>query len=183
MASTYVIGIDLGTTNCVLAYTRLDADQSDVRLLRIPQLTSAHTVEQRDALPSFVYLASEHETRDKSIDLPWAADRDFAVGEYARRQGAEMPQRTVAAAKSWLCHSRVDRREKILPWNAPAEIQKISPVTASQYYLEHLVAAWNAAFPDYPLADQTVVLTVPASFDAAARELTREAALARRSAQ
>ncbi len=110
--------------------------------------------------------------------MPWAEGRDFAVGELARRQGAELPDRTVAAAKSWLCHSRVDRRQPILPWNAPAEVPKISPVTASQRYLEHLVAAWEAAHPDAPLAEQQVVLTVPASFDASARELTREAALA-----
>ena len=104
--------------------------------------------------------------------------RDYAVGEFARRQGAEAPDRTVAAAKSWLCHSRVDRRQPILPWNAPAEVPKVSPVEASRRYLEHLVAAWEAAHPDAPLAEQCVVLTVPASFDASARELTREAALA-----
>lgn len=177
MVSKFVVGIDLGTTNCVLGYAPLDADDPDVRLLRIPQLTSSHTLEQRESLPSFVYLGSEPETRDGCFDLPWATPRDFAVGEFARRQGAEMPQRTVAAGKSWLCHSRVDRRANILPWNAPDEVRKISPVTASQYYLEHLVAAWNAEFPDAPMTQQIVVLTVPASFDAAARELTREAAL------
>jgi hypothetical protein len=129
-------------------------------------------------LPSFVYLAAAHEAGGGAFDLPWASERRFAVGEMARRQGAETPHRTVAAAKSWLCHSRVDRRQPILPWNAPAEIEKISPVLASQRYLEHLVAAWEAEFPNAPVRDQQVVLTVPASFDAAARELTREAALA-----
>ena len=104
--------------------------------------------------------------------------RKFAVGELARRRAADAPQRTVGAAKSWLCHSRVDRRQPILPWNAPSEVPKISPVTAARYYLDHLVAAWEAAHPDAPVAQQRVVLTVPASFDAAARELTREAALA-----
>jgi molecular chaperone DnaK (HSP70) len=89
-----------------------------------------------------------------------------------------MPDRTVAAAKSWLCHSRVDRRQPILPWGAPAEVPKVSPVGATQRYLEHVVAAWEAAHPDAPLVEQQVVLTVPASFDASARELTREAALA-----
>ena len=116
--------------------------------------------------------------RGGSLDLPWAEGRDFAVGELARRQAAEVPDRTVGAAKSWLCHSRVDRHQPILPWNAPAEVPKVSPVTATQRYLEHLVAAWEAAFPDAPIAEQHVVLTVPASFDARARELTREAALA-----
>jgi len=129
-------------------------------------------------LPSFLYLASPHETGGGAMDLPWASQRDFAVGEFARRQGAEVPDRTVGAAKSWLAHSRVDRHQPILPWNAPAEVPKVSPVTASQRYLEHLVAAWDAAFPDHPAWEQMVVLTVPASFDASARELTREAALA-----
>jgi molecular chaperone DnaK (HSP70) len=100
------------------------------------------------------------------------------VGELARRQSAENPQRTVVGAKSWLAHSRVDRHQPILPWGAPAEVPKISPVMASRRYLEHLVAAWEHAHPEAPVAEQAVVLTVPASFDAAARELTREAALA-----
>src|SRR5262249_16047589 len=104
--------------------------------------------------------------------------RDFVVGELARRQAAEMPDRTVGAAKSWLGHSKVDRHQPILPWNAPPEVSKISPGTASQRYLEHLAAAWHAAVPDAPIDEQHVVLTVPASFDASARELTREAAFA-----
>jgi hypothetical protein len=112
------------------------------------------------------------------LDLPWAPDRKFAVGELARRQAADAPQRTVGAAKSWLCYSRVDRRQPILPWNAPSEVPKISPVTAARYYLDHLVAAWQAEHPEAPVSAQRVVLTVPASFDAAARELTHEAALA-----
>ncbi len=176
--SQYVIGIDLGTTNCVLAYAPLTEEAPRIELLPAPQLVAAGTVEARTGLPSFTYLASPHETGGGALDLPWAAGRDFAVGEYARRQGAEVPDRTVGAAKSWLCYSKVDRHQPILPWNAPAEVPKISPVTASTHYLAHLVAAWEAAFPDAPLARQKVVLTVPASFDAAARELTREAALA-----
>ena len=178
MPAKYVLGIDLGTTNCVLSYAPLDAESPDVGLLSVPQLVAANTIESRPALPSFAYLATEVETREGVVDLPWASGREVAVGEFARTQGAEVPQRTIAAAKSWLCHSRVDRRAKILPWNAPADVNKLSPVTASQLYLEHLVAAWNAAFPDDPFSEQEVVLTVPASFDAAARELTREAAVA-----
>ena len=174
----YVLGIDLGTTNSVVAYTSLEEDEPRIHLLAIPQLAAAGTVESRTALPSFLYLASEHEAGGGALDLPWQSGRGFAVGELARRQSAEVPQRTVGAAKSWLCHSRVDRHQAILPWNAPDEVPKISPVAASQRYLEHLVAAWEAAFPEAPVARQQVVLTVPASFDASARELTREAALA-----
>ncbi|MEN6405497.1 MAG: Hsp70 family protein [Thermoguttaceae bacterium] len=178
MPATYVIGIDLGTTNSVLAFAPLDADSPRVELLSAPQLVASATVESRVMLPSFLYLATAQEKSGGSLDLPWARHRDFAVGEWARRQGAEMPDRTVAAAKSWLGHSRVDRRQPILPWNAASEIPKISPVTASQRYLEHLASAWEASHPEAPIAQQKVVLTVPASFDASARELTREAALA-----
>ncbi len=178
MTARYVLGIDLGTTNSVLAYVSLEADEPNVQLLPIPQLTAAGTVESRGGLPSFVYLASQHETGESALDLPWARGCDYAVGEMARRQAAEVPDRTVGAAKSWLCHGRIDRRGEVLPWNAPEEVAKISPVAASQRYLEHLVAAWEHAFPDAPVADQHVVLTVPASFDAAARDLTHEAALA-----
>src|SRR5690606_24262410 len=135
-------------------------------------------VESRTTLPSFVYLASPHEVGQGGFDLPWTQGRDFAVGEFARRQGAEVPHRTISAAKSWLCHSRVDRHQPILPWNAPEDVTKISPVTASRRYLEHLIDAWHQAMPDAPIRDQAVVLTVPASFDVSARELTREAALA-----
>jgi hypothetical protein len=178
MSARYTLGIDLGTTNCVIAYARLDEEQPEVQLLPIPQLVAARTVESRDALPSFVYLANEHELSGGAYDLPWAEGRAFAVGELARRQSADVPDRTVSAAKSWLCHGRVDRREAILPWNAPSEVSKISPVDASRRYLEHLAATWEQAFPDAPIDQQQVVLTVPASFDAAARDLTREAALA-----
>ena len=174
----YVIGIDLGTTNSVLAYAPLEAEQPKVELLPIPQLVAPGVVEERTSLPSFIYLAPEAEGASGAFDLPWRKGNTIAVGEIARRQSAEAPQRSVIAAKSWLAHSRVDRHQPILPWGAPAEVPKISPVTASRRFLEHLIAAWEHAHPDAPIAQQTVVLTVPASFDAAARELTREAALA-----
>ena len=178
MTTNYVLGIDLGTTNSVVAYAPLDAKSPEIELLEIPQLVAANTIEARHSLPSFLYIAPEHEASSGALDLPWESGRRLAVGEFARRQGAEMPERTVVAAKSWLADSRVDRRQPIVPYGAPAEVDKISPVSASQRYLEHLIAAWNQKFPDAPAANQLVVLTVPASFDAAARELTREAALA-----
>ena len=178
MPAEYVIGIDLGTTNSVLAYASLDAEEPRIELLPIPQLVAAGTVESHTTLPSFLYLASEHEAESGAYDLPWATGRDFVVGRLARDQAAEFPDRTVGAAKSWLCHSRVDRHTAILPWGAADDVPKISPVTASQRYLEHLIDAWEQQFPEAPVTEQSVVLTVPASFDASARELTREAALA-----
>ncbi|MGA2500872.1 MAG: Hsp70 family protein [Tepidisphaeraceae bacterium] len=194
MNAQFAIGIDLGTTNSVLAYTPLGLEKPDVKVLPIPQLVAAGTVEPRDMLPSFLYLATDAE-RD-ALKLPWSrvgtahhtgkpdganlvgGAHPAAVGAFAQKQSADVPTRSVAAAKSWLCHSKVDRRQPILPWGAPAEVQKVSPVEASRQYLAHMVAAWTAAFPQAPFVQQKVVLTVPASFDPAARELTREAALA-----
>ncbi len=178
MTARYVLGMDLGTTNSVVAYAPLGAEKLAIELLPIPQLVDSGTIESLSSLPSFLYLGREEEAAAGSLDLAWAAGRAFCIGQFARRQAAEVPDRTVGAAKSWLCHSRIDRHQPVLPWNAPDDVPKVSPVTASQRYLEHLVGAWEAAFPDAPVAEQQVVLTVPASFDASARELTREAALA-----
>lgn len=178
MAATYVIGIDLGTTNSALAYAALETERPEVQVLPIPQLVAPGTIEARPLLPSFLYLGTKVEASTGAYDLPWASGREFVVGELARRQSADFPERTVAAAKSWLGHSKVDRHQAILPWNAGEDVPKVSPVTAARRYLEHLISAWQQAYPDVPFADQQVVLTVPASFDASARELTREAALA-----
>lgn len=173
----FCVGIDLGTTNSVLAYAPLDGS-APVEILPLPQLVAAGTVEARAALSSFLYLPSDQERAGKAYALPWEAQPGYAVGELARRQAADVPARTVVAAKSWLANSRVDRHQPLLPPGAPAEVAKVSPVEASHRYLAHLIAAWNAALPDAPIDRQQVVLTVPASFDASARELTREAALA-----
>ncbi len=178
MSAQFVIGIDLGTTNSVLAYSALHAAQPQVLLLPIPQLIAANTIESRSMLPSFLYQCTQDESAARSYSLPWNEDVMFMVGHGARSLSAEFPDRTVGAAKSWLGHSKVDRHQPILPWHAPDDVTKISPVTASRRYLEHMISAWHQAFPDAPFSDQNVVLTVPASFDASARELTREAALA-----
>ncbi len=181
MAHQFAVGIDLGTTNSVVSYVRLSDEKPDVGLLPIPQLVAPQTTEARTSLPSFLYCAGPHDAPG-SLDVPWSKDRDFSVGELARRQSADYPERTVMAAKSWLGHSKVDRHQALLPVgseeSATGIVTKISPVTASRRYLEHLVSAWKQAFPDAPISEQLVVLTVPASFDASARELTREAAFA-----
>ncbi|MGE5611796.1 MAG: Hsp70 family protein [Bacillota bacterium] len=177
MPAKFAIGIDLGTTNSVLAYTALGEELSQVKVLPIPQLVAPSTVEPHDMLPSFLYLGTEAEASAGSLDLPWSHEADYAVGAMAHKQAADTPTRTVVAAKSWLAYPKVDRRQPILPWGAPPEVKKVSPVEASTRYLKHLIAAWEAAFPDAPFAEQEVVLTVPASFDPSARDLTREAAL------
>lgn len=177
MAAEFVIGIDLGTTNSVLSYARIDDETAGIELLPIPQLVANNTKESLTSLPSFCYLGTESEREDSAFELDWTDEQDFAVGQWAKTRSAEVPDRAVGAAKSWLCHSQVDRREPILPWNAPDAVNKISPVTASQRYLEHLIAVWNDTHPESPFKEQTIILTVPASFDPVARDLTREAAI------
>ena len=177
----YAVGIDLGTTHCVMAAVDLAAsDRDDVveRIEAVPQLTAPGSVEERAMLPSFLYLPHPDELKPDDRVLPWGEPRPFVVGELARAMGSRTPIRLVSSAKSWLCHPGVDRRAAILPVEAPEEVARVSPLQASTRYLEHLRAAWDHQHPDAPLAEQEVVLTVPASFDPAARELTAEAAAA-----
>jgi molecular chaperone DnaK (HSP70) len=178
-ASRFVVGIDLGTTNSVLAYVdtgagEVDADAPDIRVLPVPQLVKAGEVAPADRLPSFIYLPATGEYAPASLALPWGR-AEQVVGELARARGAEVPGRVVSSAKSWLCAVAADPREPILPWNAPDDVPRVSPVAASAAYLAHLRAAWDASMAE-PLARQEIYLTVPASFDAAARELTVRAA-------
>ncbi len=173
-AARYIVGIDLGTTNTACAWIDTTAGRT-IEVLAIPQLVAPGRIEPRPTLPSFVYLAGEHELPPGSLDLPWAAGRRFAVGTFAREQGARVPGRLVASAKSWLCHGGVDRTAAILPWGAPADVARIAPVEAAARVLAHVREAWDASMPA-PLAAQDVVLTVPASFDEVARALTLEAA-------
>jgi len=181
MSPRYSVGIDLGTTNSVVAYTEISgtqvpSDAPEIHLLPIPQLVGPGQVESRISLPSFLYLPRTGEVAELHLD--GVDDPASGVaGEYARAQAAENPQRVVVAAKSWLCHSGVGRTEALLPWQAPAEVNKVSAKDCTRRFLQHLVAAWNGSHPGEPLCDQQVVLTVPASFDPAARELTRAAAI------
>ncbi len=173
----WVVGIDLGTTNCVLAAADTRADPAAITVMGIPQVVAPKQVEARELLPSFLYLAGPEEVG--SLDLPWAAGRDLAVGVLARARGADVPGRLVASAKSWLCNASVDRTAAILPWGADDGARRVSPVAATAAYLGHLRDAWNAAHAGEKgarLEAQDVYLTVPASFDAAARELTVQAA-------
>lgn len=179
MTARFSIGIDLGTTHCALSYIDLAAsDQERVaqEVLRIPQLTGPGAVDERPLLPSFLYIPHAEEFSPQDKTLPWPSDHSSVVGELARSLGANTAIRLVASAKSWLCHPGVDRRAPILPADAPAEVAKVSPFEASVRYLEHLRQAWSYRFPEAPLAEQLVTITVPASFDPAARELTAEAA-------
>ena len=177
----FSIGIDLGTTHCALAYVDIqasDGENTSYGVLDIPQLTAPGAVEQQSLLPSFLYLPHADELAAGDLSLPWAAGQDFAVGEFARSRGALTPIRLVSSAKSWLCHPGVDRRAAILPNDAPSEVVRVSPLEASSRYLAHLRQAWDHAHPEAPFDQQDVTITIPASFDPAARELTAEAARA-----
>ncbi len=176
MPSRYLVGIDLGTTNTACAWVDTRAGRQ-IHVFDVPQLVAPGQVAPRATLPSFVYLAGTHDVPAGSLDLPWAAGREFCVGWLAREQGARVPGRLVASSKSWLCHGGVDRTAAILPWGGGTDVPKISPVDAAARVLAHLRDAWDASFPE-PLAAQEIVLTVPASFDEVARELTVEAARA-----
>jgi len=179
----FAIGIDLGTTHSALSYVELagsDGEKTRHGVLGVPQLTAPGTVEELPLLPSFLYLPHPDELAAGELALPWAAaGGQLAVtGEMARSRGATTPIRLVSSAKSWLCHPGVDRRAAILPHDAPEEVSRVSPLEASTRYLTHLRAAWDNAHPDAPFTQQAVTVTIPASFDPAARELTAEAARA-----
>jgi hypothetical protein len=181
----FVVGIDLGTTNSALAYVDTGVgEEEDVRPthLFIPQVVQPGSVEDKPLLPSYLYLPGPNELPAGSLRLPWDQGRDFAIGEFARQQGGVVPTRVVSSAKSWLCHPGIDRKAAVLPWKATDNARRVSPLEASTLYLKHLAEAWNHKIakdrPENRLEHQDIILTVPASFDAVARELTVEAARA-----
>lgn len=173
-------GIDLGTTNCALAWASLEGTEEPAKIepFAIPQLMDSGVVEPHNTLPSFIYLPAAHELTTMNLSLPWDEVNMVAVGAMGRREGSKKPDRLVASAKSWLSQEGVDRGQAILPWKGASDLVKMSPLSASRDYLKHLVSAWRFENPSEPMGDAEVVLTVPASFDAVARELTAEAARA-----
>ena len=180
----YLIGIDLGTTHTVVAYADLTngAESAIPALFEIEQLIAPGEVAKRPLLPSFRYHPAAGELPEQQLVLPWSDQPlpgdniPHVVGELARELGSKVEGRQIASAKSWLSHDKVDRSAGILPWAAADDVEKISPVLASASYLNHVRCAWNHEHPDAPLEQQTVVITIPASFDEAARALTLQAA-------
>lgn len=174
----FIIGIDLGTTNSAVAFVDTHSAEQQVAIFEVPQLCAPAALEPRRQLPSFLYLAGEHDLADAETALPWNPKARTVVGELARSQGARMPARMVSSAKSWLCHGGVDRKAAILPWGIEGDA-KLSPIAASAQVLGHIRDAWDHQFARSAGAafiDQEIIITVPASFDEAARELTLEAA-------
>ena len=170
----YIVGIDLGTTNIVVGYAPLavkEDEKPEINLAPIAQELAKGAIEWLDVLPSFIF----ERIKEKPV-LDWDLESKFIIGEYARERGSEVPDRLISSAKSWLCNPRINRKEAILPWNAPEGAEKISPFKAMTIFLNHVREAWNRKFPKDKLESQKVVITIPASFDAAARDLVVEAA-------
>ncbi len=181
MAKQFVIGVDLGTTNSALAYAPLAsiADPHELpgaSLFSIPQVVNPGEVRDEPLLPSSLYVPAAVDFPEGSLELPWDSAGKFVVGYLAQKRGVENPGRLVSSAKSWLSHAGVDRTAPILPVNAPDGVKKLSPVEASLRYLDHMRRAWTYRNPEAPFEEQQVLVTVPASFDAVARELTERAA-------
>jgi len=185
----FIIGIDLGTTNCAVSYVDLREAPGPagrplpIQTFRVPQLTGPGEVNTLPVLPSFLYLPGTYDLDETAVSLTWRPDDKRFVGAFARDHGAKVPNRLVASAKSWLCHSQVDRRAPILPWGVDnqdtPDLSKVSPVEATALYLEHIKLAWNRwqkGDADCFLENQLIVITVPASFDQVARDLTLAAA-------
>jgi molecular chaperone DnaK (HSP70) len=180
----YLVGIDLGTTNIVVAYTEItdDLQQAPVSLFEIDQLIGAGEVARRPLLPSFRYHPAQGQVAADDMVLPWEAELvegdlpQVIVGEWARELGSKVEGRQVSSAKSWLSHQGVDRESAILPWVGSNDQDKVSPVIASASYLQHVRQAWNYHHPGNRLEEQDVVITIPASFDETARNLTLKAA-------
>ena len=176
---TYAIGIDLGTTHCVLSYMPLEG--GELKILQIPQIKDPGVISELSQLPSFLYLPHEAEFSESELRLSWnqqseEESRKLICGEFARAHGSKSPIRLVSSAKSWLGHAGVNCKENFLPLDVPEEVEKVSPFFVTQHFLRHLSAAWQQRFPDSPLDQQMLTITVPASFDPLARELSIEAA-------
>ncbi|WP_309387768.1 Hsp70 family protein [Cerasicoccus frondis] len=179
MSTTHCLGIDLGTSNSAMTLTSIDA--RELRVLSITQAFGPNSVGEQSGLPSALYLPNEGEFESGAFDVPGLdAVQPGVVGRFAREHGAQVPDRLVTSAKSWLCHSQIDHRQPILPWGSTVvpTAQKLSPITASQRYLEVLKASFASQSESLgaSLESTQVVLTVPASFDEVARQLTQEAA-------
>ena len=168
--SRYIIGIDLGTTNSSLSYVDTHADEPTVQLLKIPQIIAPGEIEALDSLPSFLYLADENTSASGQLKMPWQEDASICAGLHARKIASSQPSRVASSAKSWLCTPGQDPTAEYLPADEQAE-RKVSPVDALSIYLRHLSAAWNEQM-DESIDSQDLILTVPASFNALARELT-----------
>jgi hypothetical protein len=176
--SRFVVGIDLGTTNCAVSFMDSHREKPSIEIFQIEQLVDLQTTQRSDTLPSFHYELTKSEGSIANAKFFFAdGQHRSVVGIYARQRGLQMPGRSIASAKSWLCHTLVDRTSDLLPWSGDEGVAQISCVRASQRYLEHIKRMWDRDHPSEPLSQQDVIVTLPASFDEVARQLTIQAAV------
>ncbi len=174
--SKYIIGIDLGTTNCTMAYSPATSENAAIEQFLIPQITTSGTQSESPSLPSFHYFPMQEELKSKAAGIEWDSARKYCVGIFARDRGAEASSRMISSAKSWLCNTGIDRRTKLLPLNSEDSLDKMSPLEACSTLLQHLRESWDNTHPADNFKKQQVLITVPASFDPSARQLVQEAA-------
>ena len=171
--SKYIIGIDLGTTNSVVAYVETEKEDG-IKIFKIPQLVEEGVVENRNILPSFIFLPEEHDAAKSGLMIDWLDNASTVVGEFARNRGEELPARLISSSKSWLCNTLIDGNQPVLPWKGDGDLSKMSPVEASSAVLSHIRSAWNHVMAEgdeqKKIEKQEIFLTVPSSFDAVARE-------------
>jgi molecular chaperone DnaK (HSP70) len=180
MNANYLIGIDLGTSNTAVSYAKIteNDEKPEFKIFEIPQIVRPGEILSRPLLPSFIYFPDDNEKKRGNFSLPWKDDETFIVGEYARKRSSEIPSRVISSAKSWLCNNHVKRDDKILPWESDQVSEKFSPVRAQAEILNHIKNAWNHKFSgedQNSFIEQNITVTIPASFDAVARELTLKA--------
>ena len=176
LPSRFIVGLDLGTTNSAMAYVDTAERVRRIQIFPVPQVVAPGLIESRDTLPSFHYQPAKGEFAAGALRLPWSEAGDVVVGQFARDHGTLVPGRLISSAKSWLCHGGVDRNADLLPWQGTEDVERLSPVAVSARYLQHFRQAWDTRFPEHPLSEQDFILTLPASFDEVARELTIKAA-------
>jgi molecular chaperone DnaK (HSP70) len=176
--ASYIIGIDFGTTNCTLAYTLIPNNQQlpVIEQASLAQIVAAQTQGASLSLPSFIYYPLQEELAQKISAIEWDLSSNFTIGTFARERGAELPNRLVQSAKSWLCHNHIDRRQAILPFDSEEVVSKVSPLDACAEIFRHLRQAWDVNKPEARFIEQNIFVTVPASFDPSARQLIQEAA-------
>ena len=179
MDERFSLGIDLGTSNCAVAVTDLQTDRTGI--VEVTQIVGANQMGERPTLPSALYLPHPEEFPEGSFPLPWSETGERGiVGQFARDRGALVPDRLITSAKSWLSNPHIDPRQPTLPWRSESAEETLSPLECSRRYLHHLKEAFLHAERtqgnDWELSSGRIVVTVPASFDEVARNLTAEAA-------
>lgn len=182
--SRFIIGIDLGTTNIAVTFVDLNSENKHISLFKVPQIIAPGEIEDLELFPSFCFFFDKKLNKEEMMNPAWNIRSSYTVGSYARDYGATIPNRFISSAKSWLCHSGVERKEKILPWGGNLDEVLHSPLEITSFYLGYVKKAWNHKYAQLKdsfgnpcfFEEQNIVITIPASFDETARELTIEAA-------